>query len=307
MNSSATCLMILSTKGAGSSALLKFILAHSQYRTIEWTRHYERETLYWTKAASILELPQVELTDSEVPIPAARAREELRTFLQRNLGEEPTFDSDEQMIFEGWRRLCHRFGPAFVEKTPHQLHQWSAMGLLRRAINQFPEIEHRAIALIRNPVDAIYSQWARWRALPEVTQFEWMTAYQNMIRAREMLRDKMLEVRYEDLATDELLVDRLGDFIGCRFKNAKTVLDAQSIARWKADRRFGMSLDPRVREFAMRFGYATEELDTTRRMLWPAYRLIERHGYRNPESILSRIYRRLRSFASRVRRFSSPE
>jgi len=51
-----TCIAILSEKSSGSSVLQRLIASFARRKTREATRHNEDETLYWTKAASILRL-----------------------------------------------------------------------------------------------------------------------------------------------------------------------------------------------------------------------------------------------------------
>ena len=76
-----TCVVILSTKSAGSSALQNLICECTDGKHVEHTRHVQHETLYWTKAASILGRKQLRIPDSEVPIPARKALHDLRALL----------------------------------------------------------------------------------------------------------------------------------------------------------------------------------------------------------------------------------
>ncbi len=67
------CIIILSIKSSGSSACQNLLSKFSQVSYVPKTRHFENETLYWTKAASVLGLPQVDMIDSEVPISKEKA------------------------------------------------------------------------------------------------------------------------------------------------------------------------------------------------------------------------------------------
>ena len=61
------CLFILSVKSSGSSILQRILAESLSGRLVEKTTHSENETLYWTKAASVLGLPQIQMENSQVP------------------------------------------------------------------------------------------------------------------------------------------------------------------------------------------------------------------------------------------------
>ena len=197
------CLIILSEKSSGSSALLNRLLRLPQVQGIAWTQHFEGESLYWTKAASILDRPQVKLHRSEVPIPRERARRELIDFLGRNLGGYAPPASDQELVFEGWRALCRRFGPVFCEKSPHHLVQRSALELILECQQRQPDIEFLLIGLVRNPMDTIYSQFIRWGARPERLQHQWQLAYENLLALKERCGEHLIVLRYEDIVASE--------------------------------------------------------------------------------------------------------
>ena len=253
--------IILSTKGSGSTAVMRYLTTAAEMRTVEWTRHHQRETLYWTKAASMLGLWQHRLVDSEVPLPAAQARDELVEFIERNVPRFEIPADDRMLIFAGWRALCRRLGPVFVEKSPHHLPQLSALQLIARAIEELPEITFRIIGLVRNPVDVVYSQWRRWKANPQETQFEWHRAYTNLQHCRAIFGNRLLEVRYEDLATGAGQAARLQSFLGCPLVDTGSPpLESRFIQQWRSDSCFDFQLDDRVRQLANAFGYSEEQL-----------------------------------------------
>ena len=105
-------------------------------------RHEQNETLYWTKAASVLGLAQRDMLDSEVPIPAARARADLRTLILENTPPPHSLpDDDRDLVFEGWRLLCHAHRPVFLEKSPHHLVHWSNLELLLEAVERLTDVD----------------------------------------------------------------------------------------------------------------------------------------------------------------------
>ena len=111
------CVVILSDKCSGSTALQDLVTEFTSARCVTHTRHIYSETLFWCKAASVLDRPQVKLLNSEVPIPSKRARSDLVTLLRENLGAYEDPESDDELVFEGWRLLCEAFAPVFLEKS----------------------------------------------------------------------------------------------------------------------------------------------------------------------------------------------
>jgi hypothetical protein len=112
------CIVILSDKSSGSSALQEYLVRFAGGRHVEKTRHNEHETLYWTKAASLLGLPQEKMLDSEVPIAPERARADLEALLRDNLSELPAAADPRELAFQGWRSLCARFAPVTCRSFP---------------------------------------------------------------------------------------------------------------------------------------------------------------------------------------------
>ncbi|HWQ13213.1 MAG TPA: sulfotransferase, partial [Roseiflexaceae bacterium] len=152
----ARCVIILSARSSGSSALQNLLARSPGVRHVERTPHYESETLFWNKAASLLHRPQVRMADSRLPFPRAEAGDMLRSLLTENLG--PSYvppPGDEQLVFQGWRDLCLHYAPVFVEKTPHHLHQWGALELMLEGLARTPEVAPLVIGLVRNPMDTI--------------------------------------------------------------------------------------------------------------------------------------------------------
>jgi hypothetical protein len=281
-----TCVVILSTKSAGSSALQNLISQCTDGKHVESTRHVQHETLYWTKAASILGRKQIRIPDSEVPIPRRKALVDLRALLQANLPGFQLPSEPENLIFDGWRLLCIRFGPLFVEKSPHHLQQWAALELLIEAAHRLPDIEFRFIGLVRNPMDVLYSMWRRWRADPRKHQHYWRMAYENLRRFEEELGGRLLVLRYEELALNGEAARKLLEFLGRpATPEAKNYIHAKSLHRWKSDRWFGFQLDREVEKLALSYGYASVELRNRSSPLWEPYRILSHFG---PKSLARR-------------------
>lgn len=263
--------LIMSDKSSGSSILQNELAKHSQVNLAQWTTHKENETLYWCKAAALLGMPQVGMLDSTVlPMTAARARIELTEFLTMNLPGWSVPASDDRMVFEGWARLCERYAPVFLEKSPHHLHSRSALSLIERAPSATShEIDIRMIGLIRNPIDTLYSIWQRWRIRPELRQHEWVAAYENLRSLTQRLGGRIIVVRYEDLVTDPSQLVDVCAFLGIdRNQDVGGGIRSDAVSRWHADRTFGFQPDQRVVDLAMSFGYDPEDLSPSRSVLW---------------------------------------
>jgi len=273
--SESSCIIVLSTKSSGSSALQELICNFGGGRHLQQTRHGEFETLYWTKAASVLGLPQVKLPDSEVPLPKVRALHDLRTLIAENTGGANMPADDEELVVEGWRALCLAHRPVFVEKSPHHLHQWSCLKLMTDVAHRLPDVDFRFVGLVRNPMDVLYSAWSRWRLAPEDFQHHWRQAYENLQRFRDLMGERLVVVRYEDFSAARGTASRL--LKALRLPEARPDCDeyihGASRSRWKADRRFGFQLDRSVIQVATQYGYDEKQLINRRRLAWPMRRV----------------------------------
>jgi len=274
------CVVVLSTKSSGSSAIQRLLAALSCSRRVRYTRHGENETLYWTKAASALGLPQIKMLDSEVPIAPRRARRELLTFLRENTGESRGTPDPRQWVFDGWERLCETHRPVFLEKSPHHLVQWSALELMLDCDKTLSSTEFLYVGLVRNPMDALYSAWSRWRTFPEYAQFEWQLAYRNLDRLRARLGERLVTVRYEDIVKDLASLAPVIEFVGARQEDLpRDLLHARSVNKRRNDPRYGFRLAPSVRELASTFGYEAGELEHREVPGWERYRNRARRFY----------------------------
>lgn len=274
------CVIILSSKSSGSSALQYLLTSGLEVRRLKHTRHKENETLFWVKAASVLGRPQLDMVDSEVPIPAEKARADLSTLISQNSGvDASTFTSDDDLVFQGWRALCEAHGPVFLEKSPHHIHQWSSLELILESAKRQPDIAFKLIGLVRNPMDTLYSMWTRWRSYPEATEPEWVTAYTNLLRLKELVPDLVHIVRYEDMVTEEKAIRDIFTFMGADAQfNFK--LHRASVSKWRQDSSFGFTLSPDAIALAKQYGYAEHELTNAPKPLWSLRRRLTRLAYK---------------------------
>jgi hypothetical protein len=258
-----SAIVILSAKCSGSTAVHRALERAPAIRAAAWTEHEELETLYWTKAASVLGRHQEPMVESTVPYPADVARRSLDEFLVKNgveaLGPRP----DEKELIDRWIELRRQHEPCFVEKSPHHLRQPAALELLADAIRDDDGCRYLVVALVRNPLDVVYSAWRRFRYRPEAYQWEWAATYANLDLAERLYGDRFVCLRYEDVvagATD--LFERVAEVVGVPASTwaDRGGLHAGSLGRWSTDPTFGFSLHEDVARAARAFGYTEDEL-----------------------------------------------
>lgn len=262
-------IIMLSEKSSGSSACQKLLTRFADIRHINKTRHFESETLYWTKAASIMGKPQLKMVDSEVPIPPERAKSDLISLLRDNLDNYDPPECDLELINHGYNLLCKTYSPIFIEKSPHHLCQWSAIELIVNHIRQIKDVDFLLLGLVRNPMDTIYSQFTRWGSRPEMVESQWIVAYRNLLKLREMDGIQLQIVRYEDIVSSIKHLSPVFDF--CEVKpnvDDQVFLHQKSLSKWKNDRRFKYVLSEQAIEVAEAFGYKKNELIPKTNSFW---------------------------------------
>lgn len=280
------CVIILSAKSSGSTALQRFLVGSSGARTVRYTKHFEHETLYWTKAASVLGLPQLNMPDSEVPLPPGRARRDLATFLGANIDGYRAPADDDELVFGGWAQLCRAYRPALLEKSPHHLYQRSALDLLLESFRRTPEVDVRVLGLVRHPLSAVHSAWRRWRTLPEVQEQVWLTSYRNLLALQEPLGDRLSIIRYEDLVTDPAVVTPTLEFLEVSASSAGLRdLHSTSVERWRQDPHFGFRPSAELVALAETFGYSPDSMTNRSRPLWPVQKHVLRGLYKGQVTV----------------------
>ncbi len=274
------CIIILSERSSGSSALQNYLVKFAGAQHANTRRHFEYETLYWTKAASILGLPQIKMVDSRVPFSPEEARQDLLVLLAENVPDFQPPADDYEWIMQGWRQLCRRYAPLFVEKSPHHLCEWSALDLIFQAQEKLEDVDFLIIGLVRNPIDTIYSHFERWKSIPALVEKQWIVSYQNLLRFRDLLPEKTIIMRYEDMVSQPKVMEPILGFCGISANEAgPTFFHARSVQKWKKDRWFGFALSQECRELAIYYGYQEEELQSQRKFWAPVYHRLMHTAY----------------------------
>jgi hypothetical protein len=259
--------MLLSDFCSGSSALQSELT-----RSPEINRVVALETQYWCKAAAMLGMPQPEIMSSTLPMGSDVAKRELIDFLSDNLADYSPPKDDEEMVFEGWQRLCNNYSPFFFEKSPHHLHYWSALQLIHQCMERLGQVEFKFIGLVRNPLDTIYSRWRRWRNDPYKAQWLWYSAYNNLLRFKELVGERLIIHKYEDLVRNESALFTIFAFLEAQPPpKGKIALHAGSIERWRKDLHFAFQLDPTIIKLGESLGYNIDEMQGRKHLAWPLY------------------------------------
>lgn len=254
-------ILLLSTKSAGSSAVQQYLAEHYAVSLLPHTSHQENETLFWTKAASALNLPQEKMHRSVVPYPADKARTLLPRLLHRNGIEFHFKNWNEAEVFEAWRQIAERCGPVFFEKSPHHLFNRSNLELIGKCKNHLVgQVEFLLFGLVRNPMDTIYSAWRRWHFDCAAFEKEWFESYDNLRRLIET--EGIPWLRYEEITANprplEVLMESFG--IPKSSKSGAFNFHNQSLQKWRDDHLFAHRLAPKTIELAKFFGYRESDL-----------------------------------------------
>ncbi len=232
------------------------------------TMHSESETLFWTKAASMLGLPQNQMENSEVPMSAQRAEQSLRSFLRQNGLPDDMPLKSESDFFAAFSALVKRLPGHFVEKTPHHLYQPSCIALMERYANQSQSagIHCHFIGLVRNPIDTLYSSWRRFGVRPSREAKHWLTAYRELRALSERSEDVHI-IRYEDLVSGRADLSHLTSIEPRENEGERFV--SSSVQKWRSDPKFSYQLSDECRELALDYGYDEEELSNDNCRPWP--------------------------------------
>jgi len=259
---SSKCVIILSEKSSGSSVLQSLLCKFDGVSKIDSTRHNYSETLYWTKAASLIGRNQLDMVNSEVPICEGRAKKELNELINENIDKSFRVENNIQSIIKGWSEICLRYSPVYVEKSPHHLVQWPALELILKCIEELHSIDFLLVGLIRNPIDTIYSQHKRFGSSPRDVEIQWITAYYNLLLLKEMAGDKVLVIKYEDIVDSLKHMSKLFKFCGVdNYIKFEDYLHSDSIGKWRNDLLFNYNLSGSSKYLAKRFGYSNESLN----------------------------------------------
>lgn len=282
---------ILSEKSSGSSFLFRSLNEALGIDEYPVTKHFESETLYWTKAASVLHLPQLKMLASSVPYSAMRARTEIVDFLELNLGFLPPHNDDKQLIFRGWFEIIKKFGPTFIEKSPHHLMQNSALQLMKEFELEYNDVLNcHYVCIVRNPKDVFLSQFRRWNVNPIELENQWIINYMNWFSFSSSSPEKCSLLKYEDLVLNQAeITSRICSAIGVESQTTFKESSRKSKAS-KQSSFFGHTFSESVYHLASLLGYTKQDIAGRSNLKWSIYHKYIRFIY----SPAKRLYTSLR-------------
>jgi len=265
--------MILSDKSSGSSILQK-LLADTGYFKKNNPNKFHDESKFWLYALAILDnKSQPSMNYSyEFPANVNEAVFALNKLMQNSeINIIFNNNSNKETFFEAWIKLCEKNNPIFIEKSPHHLHSWQVLKLIFEFMEKNPLQDMRFVGLIRNPMDTLYSMWKRWYAIPAIAEKSWVKAYENLIKFKEIAKDKIVIIKYEDLiySPGASINNILKLFDIQPIENNFNILYSNSISKWKKDKFFGYYPEVDVIELANLFGYNFESPKKKAIFLWP--------------------------------------
>ncbi len=268
------CFFILSVKSSGSSVLQRHLAQLCGARLIRATPHSENESLYWTKAASVLGLPQTRMENSEVPIAPRAALAMLESMVRDNA---PAFTGNletEADIFAAWTAIVGAEPGPFIEKSPHHLYQRSVISLMERYADQANTVDVQFIGLVRNPIDTLYSSWRRFGIEPKREERHWLRAYTLLQDFQARRPDLVSIVRYEDLVAGKVDIARLVKADSSTAASQETeMFNTASIQKWRKNRHFGYTPSEAASELAISYGYTKKEIQNNNGGPWWLYRV----------------------------------
>lgn len=265
-------IIILSTKSSGSTALQNYFKLNFGFSTVKYTRHQEEETLYWTKVASVLELPQTPMYRSEVPFTQREAIKELNHFFSKNDLEHICCkkDTTEKQFQEYYFELIKANKGKFIEKSPHHLYNESNLLLINNFRKRYRnEIEFTIFGLTRHPQAVLYSAWIRWKFLPSKFQLEWDKSYRNLLEWKNELQ--IIVVKYEDMIKHPEIIEKV--VLGLGKGSGQFKFRLGSIEKWKVDRKYGFNLQSNIVKLAENLGY--DDFEANKSIQWEFYSLYQ--------------------------------
>ncbi len=267
-------IILLSTKSAGSSAFQMYLHHNFGFKFLPFSQHQENETLFWTKAASVLGYPQDPMYRSVVPYAADEAKKKLQELAGNNKIDD-SIQWNESGILKLYQSFAIKFGPLFFEKSPHHLFNWSNLELIIKAVDMLKEnVECSIVGLVRNPLDTIYSAWSRWKYDPYKFEIEWRTSYNNLIKLKQNYPELISILRYEDISLNNKLIDKLNILHGINKNNETSsfAIHNNSMAKWRNNKKFGFQISAVTIELAKTLGYTQNDLINKQYWTWPFIR-----------------------------------
>jgi sulfotransferase family protein len=254
-------IILLSDKSSGSTILQKELLKHPDINAVNYTMHNEHETLFWLKAARILNYHKSEFFECRFPFKFSSSLNSVKGLIKKNdLGTDFNIENKED-IFRIWESFIAKYCPVFFEKSPHHLNHWASTSLIIDFALKHPD-EVKIIGLVRNPLAVTYSTMKRWTSNPDWRLYKWAYTYRNLMQAEVLLpREGYRRVSYEDMISNPgKTFQDICDFIEVPYvPEIGSDIHTKSANKFANDENFTPIIQASVKLVAEYFGYHFEE------------------------------------------------
>lgn len=163
------------------------------------------EPNFWHFAAAALENDESKLDGHNRTIGATPLQQFVDRMRLMAPGVTVPLPLTEEGVFDLWDAILDKYGPIVFDKSPNYLGSELGMDLIRRYIDRGRDV--RTFALVRDPRDAIASQYELWRDIqpertPEVRERMWVDYYERLARFRAAIGEERCPiVRYEEFSS----------------------------------------------------------------------------------------------------------
>ena len=173
----------------------------------------------------------------------------------------------EAEVFALWDHILEVLGPVVFDKSPQYINAYDTLELIWKYHDLRDNVKF--FGLIRDPKDAITSQWTKWAGSvpddsPKSREQKWLKRYGNLNRFKTERAVQMPILKYEDLVEHpETNLSFLMNYLGINFEK-ETIDHLKNVNSG----RFYQSNDPDIRKWRfgedfkqhlVNFGYSTRE------------------------------------------------
>lgn len=192
----------------------------------------------------------------------------------------------EETLFQLWDTILEKQGPVIFDKSPQYLGNVRVFELLKKYSQQGNDV--RFFAVIRDPRDAISSQYELWKSYlkddsPSKREIAWLKKYHHLEQLQQTFAYIPL-FRYEDFSVAPICYGSiLLDHCGC-----SQIVESYQHIRPTSIGRYSASISPKIR-----FWHFSQEFKEH----------LKKYGYQIPQlSIVQRIVLTVKMFKGNIRR-----
>lgn len=226
-------IILLSAKRTGSTAIFRMFQRHPEVGVCHANQDIDNwEPNFWNLAADALEGKPERFVE--------------RFSLSHPFLELPTVFTEDS-IFALWDKILEAQGPVVFDKSPQYLGNPDALCLISKYMERGNDV--RLLGLIRDPRDAITSQYELWRGSikndsPQLRERFWLEKYHRLEKLQEQIRYFPV-IRYCDFSVaPECYAPAILNYCGCSIiKDCYQHIRPTSIGRYSA------SLLPEIRRW----------------------------------------------------------